>query len=299
MIKTCIVIAGPTAIGKTSVAIAVAHHYSTEIISADSRQCYKELDIGVAKPTAGELAAVPHHFVDHLSVTEEFTVADYERFAVSKANELFLKHDIIVVTGGTGLYLKAFTDGLDDIPAIDEAVRSNIRQRVENEGIDWAKEILKTADPGFYQTESIHNPQRVMRALEVFQSTGNSLSSYHRKSGAKRSFNTVKICLQTDTENLYARINKRVDDMMEAGLEEEVRSLIPYRQFNALNTVGYKELFTHLDGENSLAEAIDAIKRNTRRYAKRQNTWFRNSGGYVFAPANAEAVLQLIESTAT
>ncbi len=213
---------------------------------------------------------------------------------MQQAEDLFNIHDFIILTGGTGLYLKAFTDGLNDIPVVDENIRTEIRKKVEQEGIAWAVEKLNTGDPDFSNTQSIQNPQRVMRALEVLESTGKPIGSFQSKVPAHRPFNIVKLCLQMPSELLYERINKRVDEMVEDGLEEEVKGLIPFKNFNALNTLGYKEFFDYFEGKNSFQETIESIKRNTRRYAKRQNTWFRNSGGYLFVEPQQEAIMAAI-----
>lgn len=294
--KTCIIIAGPTAIGKTAIAISLAEKLHTEIISADSRQCYQELNIGVAKPSANEFAKVPHHFINNLSVTQHFSAADYEEYANEKAEELFKTNDTIILCGGTGLYIKAFSDGLDEMPEIDEKIRSDIRSSYETEGIKWVQENLEKLDPVFFKSDSITNPQRSMRALEVVMSTGKTISSYQQKSTVPRPFKYVKILLQESTETLYQKINNRVEEMISEGLVEEARTLLPYRNLNALNTVGYKELFQYFDGDISLPEAIELIKRNTRRYAKRQNTWFKNTSDFIICEAKENSVIRLLQS---
>jgi tRNA dimethylallyltransferase len=273
--KTVIIICGPTASGKTSVAIQLAKHFQTEIISADSRQCFKELNIGVARPSADGLKQVKHHFIASHSIHEDVNAAMYEKFALQKANELFQQHDVIVMVGGTGLYLKAFCEGLDSIPDIDPAIRQNIISNYETKGLEWLQQEVKQKDPEFYSTGEIQNPQRMMRALEVIEATGQSIVSFRKNAKAERDFAIIKAGIELPKEELHRNINARTDKMMEEGLLNEVKELLPYKKLNALQTVGYKELFEHLDGKNSLTEAAEQIKTNTRQYAKRQMTWFK------------------------
>jgi len=273
--KTVIIIAGPTAVGKTTIAIELAKHLQTEIISADSRQCYKELRIGVARPSDEQLSAVPHHFIASHSIKEEVNAITFEQYALEKLGKLFRDHDQVVMVGGTGLYIKAFCEGLDDIPEIDEEVRETIISNYEQKGIDWLQQEIRQKDPDFYSNGEIRNPQRLMRALEVVEATGRSILSYRGKEKIKRNFRIVKIALELPREELIRNINSRVENMMEQGLLSEVKNLLPYKSLNALQTVGYTELFEHLEGKISLAEAIERIKINTRQYAKRQMTWFR------------------------
>lgn len=273
--KTCIIIVGPTASGKTALSIRLAQEFSTEIISADSRQCFQELNIGVAKPSKEELAVVPHHFIDTISIQDNFSAADYDSYAHAKINALFQQKDIVVLTGGTGLYIKAFEEGLDPIPATDEELRKEIIQNYESLGIDWLKNELLANDHVFAQSGEMQNPQRMMRALEVSKITGKSILSFYSNTKRTLDFNIIKIGIDWSRETLYQRINQRVDDMMNAGLLKEVKSLIPYKNLNALQTVGYKELFDHFDGNISLDSAIEQIKQHTRQYAKRQMTWFK------------------------
>jgi len=274
-LKSCIIIAGPTASGKTSLAISIAKYFNTEIISADSRQCYKELNIGVARPSEEELSEVPHHFIASHSIQENFSAADYERYALDKVQELFQRQDTVVMVGGTGLYIKAFCEGLDEIPASDEKIRQDIIRQYEEKGMGWLQEMIKENDPGFFASGEIHNPQRVMRALEVKLATGSSITSMRSGQKKKRDFSIIKAAIEMPREILYDRINLRVDEMIEAGLLKEVESLMPYKHLNALQTVGYKELFSYLDNEITLPRAIELIKQNTRHYAKRQMTWFK------------------------
>jgi tRNA dimethylallyltransferase len=273
--KTVIVIAGPTAIGKTAVAIQVAKHLQTEIISADSRQCFKELSIGVARPSEAELQEVPHHFIASHSIEEEVTAASFEQYALKTAGELFKKYDNIVMVGGTGLYLKAFCEGMDEIPTVAPAIRENIITNYEQKGLSWLQEQVKEKDPAFYASGEIQNPQRMMRALEVIEATGSSILSFRKGQKAKRDFAIIKIGLELPKEQLHQRIHSRVDQMMEQGLLEEVKRLQPMRHLNALQTVGYAELFDYLDGKLTLEQAVEKIKTNTRQYAKRQMTWFK------------------------
>jgi len=274
-LKTCIIIAGPTAVGKTSLAIQLATQLHTDIISADSRQCFRELGIGVAKPTPGQLEQVKHYFINSHSIREEVNAAVFEEYALAAVHEIFNTHDIAVMVGGTGLYIKAFCEGMDDIPTIDPAIRHSIAMRYERDGIDWLQNETRLQDPEYYATGEIHNPQRLMRALEVKLSTGQSIRSFQHGKKAARDFNVIKIGLDLPREELYRNINHRVDEMIQYGLIEEARTLFPYKTLNALQTVGYAELFEHFDGRLTVDDAIDAIKKNTRHYAKRQLTWFR------------------------
>ena len=273
--KTVIIICGPTAVGKTSVSIALAKYFHTEIISADSRQCFKELKIGVARPSGEELKEIPHHFIASHSIKENINAVFFEKFALQKTEELFKNHDVIIMVGGTGLYIKAFCEGLDEIPPIDETNRKNIITDYELHGLSWLQEQVKIKDPEFYKVGEIQNPQRLMRALEVVGSTGHSILSFRKNKKTERPFNIIKIGLELPKEELDANINSRVDKMLQDGLVEEVSSLKGYRDVNALQTVGYSEIFEHLDGKISLATAVEEIKKNTRQYAKRQLTWFK------------------------
>ncbi len=273
--KTVIIVCGPTAAGKTSVAIQAAKHFNTEIISADSRQCFKELDIGVARPSVEELAEVKHHFIASHSIQEAITAATFEQYALKKTAELFLQHDVIIMVGGTGLYIKAFCEGLDTIPGIPADIRKAIIDDYENKGIAWLQNELKEKDPAFYMTGEMQNPQRMMRALEVIEATGQSILSFRKGEKAKRDFNIIKTGLELPGEQLLRNINARVDQMMATGLLDEVKGLTAYKDLNALQTVGYAELFAFLEGKISLADAVEKIKINTRQYAKRQMTWFK------------------------
>lgn len=293
--KTLIVIAGPTAIGKTAVAIQLAQYFNTVILSADSRQFYREMSIGTAKPIAEELGAAKHYFIDSHSVNESFSVGDFEEQGLALLDELFNVNNIIILVGGSGLYIKAICEGFDNIPAADEGVRDRLNLELEKKGLPYLQEKLKKADTDYYNEVDINNPQRVIRALEVFESTGKPFSSYRVANTNTRPFNIVKIALDMPRERLYDRINQRVDLMIGQGLVNEVKMLMPYRNINALNTVGYSEIFDHLEGKMSLATAIDKIKQNTRRFAKRQLTWFRKDKGFHWFEANESLYNNLVE----
>lgn len=275
MHKQVIIIAGPTAVGKTAAAIALAKKLNTEIISADSRQCFKELNIGVAKPTEAELNEVKHHFINSHSVHEEVNAALFEQFALQTAEELFQKNKPVVMVGGTGLYIRAFCDGMDDIPAIEEVIRSDIQKEYERQGFQWLQQQLIAKDTLFAQQGEMQNPQRMLRALEVITATGKSIITFKSGTKKKREFEVIKIGFDLPREELYSRINHRVNDMMNAGLANEVKQLLPFQHLNALQTVGYKELFDYFNGSCILQKAVDKIKQNTRHYAKRQLTWFK------------------------
>lgn len=283
--KTLIIITGPTASGKTGVAIDVAKKFDTEIISADSRQCFKELNIGVARPSPDQLSQVPHHFIASHSIEVNITAAYFEEYALRKAKELFSGHDVIVMVGGTGLYIKAFCEGLDKIPAIDPVIRERVVVNYNHKGIDWLKEELESKDPTYSEKGEMKNPQRMMRALEVIESTGQSILSFRNTGREKRDFNIVKYGIQISREELHRNIDSRVDQMLQAGLVEEARPLLPFRNLNALQTVGYKELFDFFESQTTLAVATALIKQNTRQYAKRQLTWFRREGQVNWLPA--------------
>jgi tRNA dimethylallyltransferase len=273
--KTCIIICGPTASGKTAAAITIAKYFNTEIISADSRQCFKELGIAVAKPSAIELNTVPHHFIDTHSIQDNFTAADYENYALQKVAEIFLHKDVIVMVGGTGLYIKAFTDGLDEIQPIAEIIKTEIANGYAENGIVWLQQKIEVEDRLFFEKGEMQNPHRLMRALEVMRATGKSILAHQKKIKKHRDFNIVKIGVELDRNVLYNNINNRVDAMFDAGLVAEAKDLYEYKRLNALQTVGYKELFAAFDGETTIEKAIEMIKQNTRHYAKRQMTWFK------------------------
>ena len=297
MKNTCIIIAGPTAVGKTSLAIALAKHFSTEIISADSRQCYRELNIGVAKPSLEQLAEIPHHFINSHPIHTNLSVADFACYAIDTIQTLFEKNSVVVMVGGTGLYIKAFAEGLDDIPAVDPFIRETITRKFDEEGIGYLLGEIKRLDPDFYNTGESQNPQRLIRALEVKIFTGRPIGSFQTGKKLSRNFDIVKLNLQLPREELYSRINHRVDLMMQAGLLEEAASLHRYSTLNALQTVGYKELFDYFEGLTSLEKAIELIKQNTRHYAKRQVTWFKKDAEMLPCTSTLNEVLQLLNAS--
>lgn len=266
---------GPTAVGKTSFAIALAKALGTEIISADARQCYKEMNIGVARPSADELKTVPHHFIASHSVNENINASFYENWAMNKVETLFSTKDAIVMVGGTGLYIKAFCEGLDLIPAIDAEIRENIIAQYEKLGMRWLQKEVSVKDPQYWEKGEQKNPQRLMRALEVRLGTGSSITSFQNKKAVERPFKIVKIGLELPREELYERINARVLTMLEEGLEKEVKSLEAVAHLNALQTVGYSEWKDYFEGKISKEKVIENIQQNTRHYAKRQMTWFK------------------------
>lgn len=274
--KKLVVILGPTACGKTSLSLEIAKKLNTEIISCDSRQFYKELKIGSAPPTLDEQKLVKHHFIQHLSINQDYSIGQYENDAIKKISQLFNKYDYLILVGGSGLYIDAICNGVDKIPTINKEIRESINEEFDKKGLEWLQKKILEIDPDFFKKTDIKNPQRLKRCLEVFKGTGNKLSSYHKKKKKKRDFQIIKIGIKTDREDLYKTINKRVDMMINDGLVEESKSLIKFKDKNALNTVGYKELFNYFDSNLELDEAIEEIKKNTRRLAKRQLTWFRN-----------------------
>ncbi|SDM07090.1 tRNA (adenosine(37)-N6)-dimethylallyltransferase MiaA [Pedobacter antarcticus] len=298
--KTLIVIAGPTGIGKTALAITLARHYATEILSADSRQFFKEMSIGTAKPDETELAGAKHHFIDSHSIHDFFSTGDFEISALQTLEEVFKVNDLAIMVGGSGLYLDAVTKGLDVLPETDMKIREELNTLFRQQGLDSIREQLSAADPEYYAKIDQSNPQRMIRGLEFFLSTGSKVSSYLTNSKKERPFQIIKIGLNTERANLYARINKRVDLMIAQGLLDEVIGLTDYRELNALKTVGYAELFRYLDGAITLEDAIVQIKQNTRRFAKRQLTWFRRDSEINwFEPGNDNAVISLINEQLT
>jgi tRNA dimethylallyltransferase len=275
MSNVLITVIGPTAIGKTALSIKLAQQFKTEILSADSRQFFKEMSIGTAVPSVAELAAARHHFIKHISIEDEYSVGHYERDALAKLDQLFTAHEQLVLVGGSGLYVDAVIKGLDYFPDVKKGTREHLEELQKTEGNTALQEMLKKLDPSYYKEVDIHNTQRVMRALEVCVSSGNTFSSYRNKPKTPRNFESIKIGLTAGRAIIYDRINRRVDTMMEEGLLEEVEVLLSRKHKNALQTVGYRELFEHLEGEVSLDQAVEKIKTNTRRFAKRQLTWFK------------------------
>lgn len=291
-----IVVGGPTASGKTDFAIRLALHYRTVILSADSRQFYREMQIGTARPDAAQLAAVPHHFIGHLSVTDSYSVGDYERDALALLDELFQQHEVVILTGGSGLYIKALCEGLDEFPEVPAEIRDTVEQIYKNEGIEALQRELQAVDPAYYAIVDTQNPQRLIRAISVYRASGRPYSAFRTQQSVPRNFIPIYIQLDWPRDVLYARINERVTRMMEQGLLEEARQLYPLRHHNALQTVGYQELFDYLEGHSTLEEAVDLIRQNSRRYAKRQLTWMRRYGHWAaFSVDRWEEALAYIE----
>lgn len=297
--KYLITVAGPTAVGKTELSIKLARALNTEIISADSRQIFRELSIGTAKPTDEELQAARHHFINSHSITESYSAGDFERDALSQLNELFKTHNFVVMTGGSGLYIKAVCEGLDALPAPLEGLREALTIRLENEGLEVLQEEIKTIDPDFAATKEIHNPQRVVRALEVFKTTGVPISQYQQKNIQQRPFKQILIALDRDRKELYDRIDLRMGMMLKDGLVDEAKSVIQFRECHALQTVGYKEVYGYLDGLYNEKEMVRLLKQNSRRYAKRQLTWFRHQGDFKwFRPQQFDEIFNFIKAEA-
>ncbi|RYZ46083.1 MAG: tRNA (adenosine(37)-N6)-dimethylallyltransferase MiaA, partial [Chitinophagaceae bacterium] len=293
--KTVIIIAGPTAVGKTALGIEVAKHFETEIISADSRQCFRELNIGVARPSSEELAQVPHHFIASHSIHEKVTAATFEEYALAKTGELFRTHDVVVMAGGTGLYIKAYCEGMDVIPEVPPEIHEAVIQSYQQNGLEWLQAEIQQLDPEFWQKGETKNPQRMMRALEVFKATGQSIFSFRSGEKKQRDFSIIKLGVELPKQTLHHNINHRVDKMIEQGLVAEVKSLLPFQRLNALQTVGYKEIFSYLNDEISLEKAVEAIKQNTRQYAKRQITWFKKDAGYYWLTPDPAVVLPFLQ----
>lgn len=275
MSHTLIVIIGPTGVGKTELSLSIAEHFQTSIISADSRQLYKDLKIGTAAPTPEQLARVPHHFIGTLQLTDYYSAAQYEADALNLLDKLFQTQNTVVLTGGSMMYVDAICKGIDDIPTVDKETRELMLQRYEEEGLDKLCSELKLLDPEYYHIVDLKNPKRVIHALEICYMTGKTYTSFRTRACKERPFRIIKIGLTRDRKELYDRINQRVDIMMEEGLLEEAKSVYPYKHLNSLNTVGYKELFNYLDNEWSLEFAIEKIKQNSRIYSRKQMTWFK------------------------
>ncbi|RVU24673.1 tRNA (adenosine(37)-N6)-dimethylallyltransferase MiaA [Sandaracinomonas limnophila] len=280
--RLLIVVAGPTAVGKTAYCVELAKKYGTEIISADSRQFYKELSIGTAKPSKEEQGGVVHHFIDSHSIHEYFSPGDFEREALKVLDKLFQTHEVVIATGGSGLYLKALTDGLDEMPEVDLALRQTLNERLDLEGIEVLANELRQLDPDYAEKVDIQNPQRIVRALEVCLTTGKPYSSLRKAKQAERPFQIQKICLDRPREILYQRIDQRMNEMLKNGLVAEAKKFEQFQDLYALKTLGYKEVYGHLRGEYDEAEMIRLLKRNSRHYAKKQLTWFRHQGEYEF-----------------
>lgn len=295
--KKLIVVAGPTAVGKTGLAIRLAEHYDTEIISADSRQLFRELTIGTAKPVAEELSRVKHHFVDSHSIIETYDAAQFGEEALQCAIRLFDLHDHVIVCGGSGLYIKAMIEGFDAIPEIDPEVREQLIRDYESNGLSWLQDRMQAEDPGYFATIDQQNPHRLIRALEVKIGTGASITTFQKRQTRNLPFRVVRIGLDLPRELLFGRIDLRMDEMIARGLFREAEELLPFKQHQALQTVGYQEIFDYLEGRYDKEEAIRLLKRNSRRYAKRQLTWFRRDAGMKwFSPDQWDAILDTIDA---
>lgn len=293
--KHLVIVVGPTAVGKTALCVQLAKVYHTEIISADSRQFYQEMNIGTAKPSLEEQEGVPHHFVDSHSIKEDYNAGAYEQDVLNVLNELYQKHDVVILTGGSGLYVRAVSEGMDEMPESDQEIRATLQQQYESHGLQPLQEQLCQLDPAYFAQVDQANPQRMIRALEVCLSTGKPYSSFRSNNKQERPFNIIKIGLTRDREELYQRIDQRMDVMLEQGLLEEAKALYPYRSHNALQTVGYKEIFDYLDGAYDWEEAVRLLKRNSRRYAKRQLTWFNKFPDYTwFHPGQLDELVKYL-----
>lgn len=294
--KRLVVIVGPTGSGKTDLSIRLALHYGAPIVSTDSRQIYRGLSIGTAQPSEDQLQAAEHHFIASHDIAQEFSCGQFEAEALLRLDTLFKMHDTVVAVGGSGLYVRALCEGLDDLPQADETLRMELSGRLQAEGLASLAEQLRQLDPVYYDEVDCNNPARVLRALEVCLQTGRPYSSFRTGMPRERNFKIVKIGVDLPREVLYERIDRRVDQMMEAGLEAEARALYPFRRLNSLQTVGYKELFAYFDGSCTREEAVELIKRNSRRYAKRQLTWFRRDAGvHWFAPDHMEEMISYLD----
>jgi tRNA dimethylallyltransferase len=293
--KRLIVIVGPTAVGKTALAVKLGKTLGTEIISADSRQFYREMTIGTAKPTGVELGAVRHHFIDTHSIHQKYDAAQFGEDALTKVYELFERHDSVIVCGGSGLYVKALLEGFDDIPEVPEEIREMVTEKYNAGGLPWLQQEVQKFDPEYYSVADQQNPARLSRALEVVLATGSSITSFQKKQKRVLPFQVIKIGLDMERKELYRRIDERMDAMIQAGLFEEAEKLYPYREHNALQTVGYQEIFDFMEGKYDRNEAIRLLKRNSRRYAKRQLTWFkRDEEIRWFSNTHASALVKFI-----
>jgi tRNA dimethylallyltransferase len=297
-IKTIVILAGPTAVGKTSLSIQLAKRFQTEIISADSRQFYKEMEIGTAKPTLEEMEGVSHHFINSHSIHDEYNVGQFEKDTLKLLDELFQKHHVVFVVGGSGLYVKALCEGIDDMPAIPAEIRQKLNTEFEQNGIEYLQKQVIESDPEYFKIVDQQNPQRLIRALELYRATGKNMSYYRAQAKrTQRPFNIIKIGLERSREELYDRINLRMDQMIAEGLFEEAEKLYSFKDLNALQTVGYSEIFGFLDGEYDREEAVRLLKRNSRRYAKRQMTWFKRDSEFVwFSAEDKSKVIDYLEN---
>lgn len=294
--KYLFVLAGPTASGKTALAIKFAKAFDTVIVSADSRQFYKEMQIGTAAPTPAELSEAQHYLIHHKSIFDKYDVADYEQDVLNLLDELFSKHQIVILTGGSGLFIDAVCNGLDTMPSIHEETRKKVSDLFQNQGLEALQKEIEAIDPEYYREVDRNNPRRLQRALEVYYQTGKKFSSFRNKQVKERNFKIIRTAILWEREQLVERINQRVDLMIEAGLYEEAKKLYPHREQNALKTVGYQEFFSHFDGNCSFEEAVEQIKTNTRRYAKRQMTWFRKNTDYKwFFPEEYQKIIAYLK----
>jgi tRNA dimethylallyltransferase len=297
MPKRLIIVLGPTGVGKTSISIGIAKHFATEIISCDSRQIYREMSIGTAVPDENTLQEIKHHFIHSHSIFDYYNASKYEFEVMDKLDFLFKKHDVVLMVGGSMLYIDAVCNGIDDLPEVDTELRRSLTERMKNEGIESLRNELRYLDPDYYAEADLRNPKRILHGLEICLLTGKPYSSFRTKQRKTRNFNMIKIGLKNQRAVLYEMINLRVDEMFKNGLIEEARNLFAYRHLNALNTVGYRELFEYFDDKISLEEAREKIKANTRKYARKQLTWFaRDPEINWFSPPNAEAVLSFLDS---
>lgn len=295
--QTAIIIAGPTAAGKTELAIRIARQLDTEIISADARQCYRELNIGVARPAPEELAAVPHHFIASHGITERINAAVFEQFALREAERILRDREHVVLCGGTGLYLRAFCEGMDDMPEVPEEIRMAVEAMYQVEGLQALQAAIAFEDPRFAEDGAMDNPARIIRALSFVRATGRSIRTFQRRQPAARPFRIIKLLVDRPRAELYDRINRRVTHMMEEGLWEEAEGLFTHRSLQALQTVGYRELFDHMEGRCTLEAAVDLIRQHTRNYAKRQLTWFQKETGMkVFHPGQFDEIMKYLAS---
>jgi tRNA dimethylallyltransferase len=293
--KYLISVSGPTAVGKTELCINLAKKFYTDIISSDSRQFFHEISLGTAKPSNEDLATIKHHFINNLSIHDAYDVNQFEKDSMTLMEQLFQEKEVLIMTGGSGLYLDAIYNGLDQIPSIDPEIRNQVIDEYQQKGLDFLQEEIKNIDPKYYSKVDLNNPQRLMRAIEVYRGTGKPFSSFHQKSKAQRPFQIIKIGLERPREELYERINLRMDQMIAKGLFEEAEKFYPWRNLNALQTVGYTEIFGYLDGKYDKEEAIRLLKRNSRRYAKRQLTWFKKDLEiHWFHPENQAEILKFI-----
>jgi len=293
-----VILAGPTAVGKTALSIQLAKQFQTEIISADSRQFYTEMEIGTAKPTLEEMEGVAHHFINSKSIHDDYNVGQFEKDALKKLEKLFLEHDVVLVVGGSGLYVKALCEGIDDMPSIPAEIRQKLNAEYVQNGLEFLQNEVKQCDPKYFEIVDQQNPQRLIRALELYRATGKNMSYYRaQKNEVERPFNIVKVGLERPREELYERINLRMDQMIAEGLFEEAQALYTYKHLNALQTVGYSEIFGYLDGICDRDEAVRLLKRNSRRYAKRQMTWFKRDSEFRwFSAEDKEEIIPYLDN---